>query len=132
MEGDVVKNILVNPRSAALISLILSLPLGLTFVAFMFDIELLEKPLNNLFIIDGSRGDINTLGRIVISGGLLMLPVAFALNLRSMLRREGVEGNRRLYTLNLIVGALILLLIIFTWGGLIVEEIDCLRGIRCD
>jgi len=127
-----VKNILVNPRSAALISLILSLPLGLTFVAFMFDIELLEKPLNNLFIIDGSRGDINTLGRIVISGGLLMLPVAFALNLRSMLRREGVEGNRRLYTLNLIVGALILLLIIFTWGGLIVEEIDCLRGIRCD
>jgi uncharacterized membrane protein len=132
MEGDVVKNVLVNPRSAALISLILSLPLGLTFVAFMFDIELLEKPLNNLFIIDGSRGDINTLGRIVISGGLLMLPVAFALNLRSMLRREGVEGNRRLYTLNLIVGALILLLIIFTWGGLIVEEIDCLRGIRCD
>ena len=126
------KNILVNPRSTALISLILSLPLGLTFVAFMFDIELLEKPLNNLFIIDGSRGDINTLGRIVISGGLLMLPVAFALNLRSMLRREGVEGNRRLYTLNLIVGALILLLIIFTWGGLIVEEIDCLRGIRCD
>ena len=132
MEGDVVKNILVNPRSAALISLILSLPLGLTFVAFMFDIELLEKPINNLFIIDGSQGDINTLGRIVIYGGLLMLPVAFALNLRSMLRREGVEGNRRLYTLNLIVGALILLLIIFTWSGLIVEEIYCLRGIRCD
>ena len=72
------------------------------------------------------------LGRIVIYGGLLLLPIAFVLNLRPMLKREGPEGKRRLYTINLIVGAAILLLIIFTWGGLILEEIYCLRGIRCD
>jgi len=87
---------------------------------------------SNLFTIKGQPGDINMLGRIVIYGGLLLLPAAFVLNLRPMLKREGSEGKRRLYILNLIVGAAILLLITFTWGGLILEEIYCLRGIRCD
>ena len=130
--GDVMKNILANPRWAAITSLILSLPLGLTFVAFMFDIEPLTKPLNNLFTINARQGEINMLGRIVIYGGLLLLPLAFALNLQSMFKRESPEGKRRIYTINLILGATILLLIIFTWGGLLVEEIYCLRGIRCD
>ena len=132
MGGDVMKGIFANPTSAAITSFILSLPLGLTFVAFMFDIEPLVKPLNNLFTIEGQQGDINMLGRIVIYGGLLLLPVAFVLNLRPLLRKEGPEGKRRLYALNLIVGAAILLLITFTWGGLILEEIYCIRGIRCD
>jgi len=131
-QGNAMKNIISNPRLAAITSFILSLPLGLTFVAFMFDIEPLVKPLNSLFTIKGQQGDINTLGRIVIYGGLLLLPLAFALNLRPILKREGPEGKRRLYTLNLIVGTAILLLITFTWGGLILEEIYCPRGIRCD
>ena len=130
IEGDVMKTILANPKLAAITSFIFSLPLGLTFVAFMFDIEPLVKPLNNLFTIDGQQ--INNLGRIVIFGGLLLLPLAFVLNLRSLLRKEGPEGKRRLYALNLIVGAAILLLITFTWGGLILEEIYCLQGVRCD
>lgn len=132
IEGDVMKIILANPRLAAIISLILSLPLGLTFVAFMFDIESLVIPLNDLFTIEGQQGQINTLGRIVIYSGLLLLPVAFVLNLRPMLKREGAEGKRKLYALNLIIAVGILLLIIFTWGGLLLEEIYCLREIRCD
>jgi hypothetical protein len=74
----------------------------------------------------------NPLGRIVIYGGLLLLPVAFALNLQPMLKKEGPEGKRRLYAINMIVGAAILLLIIFTWGSLIMEGIYCLQGILCD
>ena len=132
IEGEFMKTILANPRWAAITSLILSLPLGITFVVFMFDIDPLVKPLNDLFTIEGQHGEINTLGRIVIYGGLLLLPLAFALNLQSLLKREGPEGKRSLYTINLIIGAAILLLIIFTWGGLLMEEIYCLRGIRCD
>jgi len=128
-EGDAMKNIFTIPRSAAITSLILSLPLGLTFVTFMFNIQQLAKPLTALLTVDGN---LNVLGRIVMIGGILFLPVAFVLNLRPMLKREGPEGKRRLYAINLIVGAIILLLIIFTWGGLILEEIYCLQGIRCD
>jgi len=131
-QGNAMKNIISNPTSAAITSFILSLPLGLTFVAFMFDIEPLVKPLNNLFTIEGQQGDINMLGRIVIFGGLLLLPVAFVLNLQPMLRREGPERKRTLYAINLILGAIIFLFIALTWGGLILEEIYCLRGIRCD
>ena len=90
-EGDTMKNILANPRFAAITSIILSLPPGLTFVAFMFNIEPLVKPLNNLFTIEGQQGNINMLGRIVIFGGLLLLPVAFVLNLRPLFRKEGTE-----------------------------------------
>jgi len=128
------KGILAHPRSVAITSLILGMPLGLTYAALMFNIEPLARVLNNLFTIDGQQGEIeiNMLGRIVIYGGLLLLPVAFALNLQSMLKREGPEGKRRLYAINLIVGAAILLLIVFTWGGLLLEEIYCLQGIRCD
>ena len=129
-QGNSMKTFLANPRSSAITSSILALPLGLTFIAFMFDIEPLTKVLNNLFTIDGQQ--INMLGRIVIYGGLLLLPLAFVLNLRPMWRKEGPEGKRRLYLINLIVGIGILLLIIFTWGGLILEEIYCLQGIRCD
>ncbi|HJS17807.1 MAG TPA: hypothetical protein VJ785_03610, partial [Anaerolineales bacterium] len=58
-QGNAMKSIISNPTSAAIISFILILPLGLTFVAFMFDIEPLIKTLNNLFTIDGQQGEIN-------------------------------------------------------------------------
>jgi hypothetical protein len=130
MEGNTMKNILTNPGSAALTSLILSLPLGLTFVAFMFEIEQLAKPLTVLLTTNGY--ELNGSGRIFLIGGLFLLPVAFILNLLPMLKKEGTAGKRSLHALNLIVGIAILLLIIFTWGGLILEQIYCLRGIRCD
>jgi hypothetical protein len=131
IEGDVMKNMLADPGSAAITSLILALPLGLTFVAFMFNIEPLVKPLNNLFTIEGQQGEMN-------AGPYrnLWWFVAFACRVRAQpsaaVKKEGPEGKRRLYALNLIVGAAILMLITFTWGGLILEEIYCLRGIRCD
>ena len=126
------KNILSNPTLAALASLILALPLGLTFVAFMFDIHPLVKLLNGLFTIPDQPGEINMLGRIVVFGGLLLLPVALALNLSPLLNKAGSGEPRILYRINLLVGALILLLILFTWGGLLIEKIYCLQGIRCD
>jgi hypothetical protein len=129
-QGNTMNTFISNPRSAAIISSILSLPLGLTLIAFMVDIDPLTTVLHNLFTIDGQQ--INRLGRIVIYGGLLLLPLAFVLNLRPMWRKQGAEGKRRLYLINLIVGIGILLLITFTWGGLILEQIYCLQGIRCD
>ena len=129
-QGDMMKNILTNPKSAAMISFILCLPLAVPFVILMADVQPLVEPLKNLLTIDGQQ--INTLGRSVFLGGLLLLPAAFLLNLQPMLVREGPGQKRTFHTINLIVGAAILLLITFTWGALIVEEIYCLQGIRCD
>jgi hypothetical protein len=133
-EGGMMKTLVSKPARAAIASFILALPLGLTYVALMFNIEPLARVLNNLFTVDGEQGgmQINMLGRIVIFGGLLLLPVAFALNLQPMLKRQGPERKIRLYPLNLIIGTSLLILILFTWGGLLLEEIYCLQGIRCD
>jgi len=129
-EGNTMKNILANPKSAAIISFIFCLPLAVPYVIFIFDMEPFIKPLNNLLTIDGQQ--INNLGRIVLFGGLLLLPIAFVLNLQPMLIRAGPEQKRTLHALNLILGAAILLLVIMTWGGLILESIYCSQGIRCD
>ena len=128
-EGDVMKGILANPRSAAIASLILSLPLGLLILILFSGIEPLITAVESVLTVDGIP---NVFSRIVLFGGMLLLPVAFVLNLQPMLKRERPEGKRRLYTINLVVGAIILLLITVTWGGLLVEQIYCLRGIRCD
>ena len=128
------KKILTNHNSAAITSSILALPLGLTYAALMFNIDPLARLLTHLFTGDGLQGElqINMLGRLIIFGGLLLLPVALALNLRPMLKRDGTDGKRRPHAINLIVGAAILLLFVFTWGALLVEEISCLQGVRCD
>ena len=132
-QGEVMKNILANHRSA-ITSLILALPLGLTYVILMFNVEPLASVLNDLFTVESQPGEmqLNWLGRIVILGGLLLLPVAFGLSLQPLWKPAGPEGKRRLATINIIIGSIILFLIAVTWGGLIVEEIYCLQGIRCD
>ena len=129
-QGAGMKNMISNPTSAAITSFILSLPLGLTFIAFMFEIEQLAKPITAIFTSNGY--DLTMPGRIFMISGLILLPVAFVLNLLPMLKRAGPERRRRLFAINFIVGLIILLLIAFTWGGLILEEIYCLQGIRCD
>ena len=129
-QGDSMKNILANHNSAAITGFILSVPLGLLFVIFNFEIEPLTARVTALFTVNGY--DVNGLGRIVLISGLFLLPVAFLINLLPMLKKEGPEKKRSFYAINLIVGMTILLLIISAWGGLIMEQIYCLRGIRCD
>jgi hypothetical protein len=132
IHGTAMKNSISNPKRVALISFLLCLPLGLIFLILMLDIEFLAIPLHDLLTVNGRGSEINTLGRIVILGGLLLLPVAFILNLQPLLVREGPDGKRTLHKVNLILAAAILLLIAFTWGALLMEQIYCLQGIRCD
>ena len=129
-QGDSMKAMLSNPTSAAIVSLILSLPLGLLFIIFNFDIKPLTTLVTSWLTFNGS--DVNGLGRLVLIGGLLLLPVAFVINLLPLLKKEAPEIKRKLHAANVIVGVLILMIIVISWGGLLVEEIYCLQGIRCD
>ena len=124
------KAMLSNPTSAAIVSFFLSLPLVLLFIIFNFDIKPLTTLVTSWLTFNGS--DVNGLGRLVLIGGLLLLPVAFVINLLPMLKKEGPEIKRKLPAANVIVGIIILMIILVSWGGLLVEEIYCLQGIRCD
>jgi len=129
-EGSVMKNILANPSSAAILSFILILPIGLLRLILGSDIEPLIAPIESVLTVDGNRP--NALGWTIICGGMLLLPLAFVLNFRPMLKRDRQEGKRNLYTINVIVGVAILALILSTWGSLLLEQIYCLQGVRCD
>jgi hypothetical protein len=129
-QGDSMKAMLSNPTSAAIVSFILSLPLGLLFIIFNFEIKPLTGLVTSWLTFNGS--DVNGLGRLVLIGGLLLLPVAFVINLLPLFKRAGPEIKRKLHTTNLIVGIIILMIILVSWGGLLVEEIYCLQGILCD
>ena len=122
--------ILSNPRSAAIMSFILSLPIALLFIIFNWDIKSLTEPITSLLTVNGS--DVNGLGRFFLIAGLLLVPVAFVINLLPMLKKVGPDGKRTLYIANIMVGIVILTILMVTWGGLILEEIYCLQGIRCD
>lgn len=72
MEGGIMKNILANPTSVAIISLILALPIGFLRLALGSDIEPLVAPIESVLTVDGSQP--NVLGYTIICGGLLLLP----------------------------------------------------------
>lgn len=127
--GDNMKSILANPTSAAIVSFILTLPIGFLRLILGSNIEGIVAPVEAALSVDGIP---TAFGYTIICGGMLLLPVAFALNLQPILKREKPDGERRVYPFNLIVGAIILLMIAATWGALLVEELYCLRGIRCD
>lgn len=128
VQGDSMKAILSNPTLAAIVSFILALPLGLLFIIFNLDIKPLTTLVTSWLTVNGS--DVNGLGRLVLIGGLLLLPVAFVINLLTFLKRPQVK--RKLHTANVIVGIIIFMIILVSWGGLLVEEIHCLQGIPCD
>jgi len=129
-QADSMKAMLSNPMSAAIVSSILSLPLGMLLIIFNVDIKPLTTRVTSWLTFNGS--DINGLGRLVLIGGLVLLPVAFVLNLLPLLKKEGPEIKRKPHTANVIVGIIILMMILVSWGGLLVEQIYCLQGIRCD
>lgn len=56
----------------------------------------------------------------LLMAALLLLPVAFFITIRPML-----DGTRRLYPINIILGAFILLGTIFLWSGLSEDIFMC-------
>jgi hypothetical protein len=111
----------------ALVGLLLLVPIGLLFTSIWLDIAVVR----DLLTLDGDRP--NVLGWTVILGGLLLLPVAFAITLLPMLRR-GPNRRRGLYAVNLLVCAVIAIPMATTLHGIGEELYRCeIRGLpNCD
>lgn len=120
-----------SPGAAALISVLLFAPIGIPLLVFISGFEPLIGYLKLLLTFDGQQ--INTLGRIVLLSGIVLLPVALWLNLAPMFARAKV-GQRlsfRPRTVNLLIGSGMLLVIVGVGGWMIAEALKCTGGI-CD
>jgi len=79
---------LMSSRSAAVLTLVLSLPFLFLFLTEVYDLESVI-PVRDLLTSDGHQPTI--LGRVVMIGMLLALPVAFVVNLLSMVANGVAE-----------------------------------------
>ncbi|HEY8168837.1 MAG TPA: hypothetical protein VIF84_08980 [Candidatus Limnocylindrales bacterium] len=124
------RSLRMRPRTAAIVGLVMAVPIGLLFLAVIVGLQPLGDALRAVLTTDGSQP--NTLGRVYMLVGLLLLPVALGVTTWPMIRP--IDDRRRLYVANIAVAAVIGLLIWVTWGELAVEVVRCdVMGIpNCD
>ena len=126
------KSIGAHPRAAALIGLILALPLSFLFPVAFYEIE----PFNSFFKpllteADGVRQ--NTLSKIVFIGGMLLLPVASIIALAPVLRSVRAGAGFGANPVNLSLGIVIMFLFVRIVGGIFIDQLPCFLGVpNCD
>jgi len=126
------KNITTNPRSAAIISFILALPLAILFPIAVFDIEPFKGFFKNLFTESNSYRT-NALGLTVEGIAILLLPVAFIVNLVPIVRNAGAGNSIIANPSNLLLAVALLVFLAMTWGWALVDQIPCFMGVpNCD
>ncbi|HVG30233.1 MAG TPA: hypothetical protein VM864_11070 [Pyrinomonadaceae bacterium] len=109
------KNLAINLKSAALISLILVLPFAIL------------EALNNT--ITGQ----NAPGVIILFGLLWLMPTAFILILVSVVRAVRDGNSVMAHPASLLLRVAFLALIAMMWGGILTDQMPCLMGVpNCD
>lgn len=125
------KNFPANAKSAAMISFVLALPIALFYPIIRLEIEPFHGLLNSLLTNDGSLQ--SAFGLAVFIGAMLLLPVAFVVNLAPIVRNLRAGNSLMANPINLLLAVAMLTLIAMTWGGLLIDQIPCLMGVpNCD
>jgi hypothetical protein len=123
----VMNEMITNPKWAAVGSSIMCLPLLGAFLVPVLDIEPFLSWFKAAATIDGQQ--INSLGRVIIFGGVLLLPLAVLANLSAMFTRRTIRFRPR--AINLVLGCAMLSATLFIGGWMVVEAYNCSKGI-CD
>ncbi len=125
------KNFPANSKSAAVTGFVLALPIALFYPIIRLEIDPFHGLLNSLLTNDGSLQSV--LGLAVFIGAMLLLPVAFVVNLLPIVRNLRAGNSLLANPINLLLAVAILALIAMTWGGLLIDQIPCLMGVpNCD
>jgi hypothetical protein len=124
---------ITNPRLAALVSAVLFLPFVVTFTIPWLNIAPFDQQMRTLFT-DSGGGGLNGLGFVVMFGGLVLVPVAFIVNLTSMITKRSLDARRALRfprPANLILGCSMLLTMVMIAFLAATEAYNCTNGV-CD
>lgn len=113
---------MTQPNRAALTSVLLFLPFFVLNLLVGRDIALIDTLFRSVFSLDGFRT--NPLGHIVFLAVILMIPVGSVIALRSAVQQRPGE-TRKVYVVNLILGAVTLLFFVVLASALIMEVYRC-------
>jgi hypothetical protein len=130
---DLMKNIAINPRTLAIISFILALPMAALYPIVILEVGPLHGFFKSLFTVNGHRPPAPDAIDIIGVIAMLLLPVAFIVNLVPIVRNVRAGNSLVAIPINVLLAVAILVLIAMTWGALLVDQIPCFMGVpNCD
>lgn len=120
------------PKSAAIVSFILCLPVTILFTMLVLHIEPDFGPLNPILTSpDPDQPDVG--GSLLALGLLLLLPVAFIINLRIIAQAKRAGRSITTYPTNLVLAIASLSLITLIVGSIVADQYPCWIGVpNCD
>jgi len=121
LEGDVMKNVHVNPRSAALIAFLFTLPFMVLNTIAGKQIE----PFFSIFEVNTAGGFWDhPVGHVSLVVALLLLPIGAIIALWPIFQK-GADGRRKLHLMNILLAAALLCLFFLISGALLEEIYRC-------
>jgi hypothetical protein len=125
------KNLMTNPRSAAIVGLLLCLPMAMLFSLLVLDIEPSFGPLEPLFRPPADQPAV--LSTALAFGAFVLLVVAFFITIAPI--RESIRAGRGLlaHPVNLVLAMVIMAAIAWILGSFIADQYPCWVGVpNCD
>ena len=125
-QGDMMKNITTNPKSAA--------PIGLLFIApFVLLHTIVGNRIEPFFSLIRPGIHTSTFEYILLFIVLFLIPVGSFIAIRPIFQR-GAEGKRKFHLLNAVLAALLLIVVVMLFVGLGSEiyRCDVLQIPNCD
>jgi hypothetical protein len=127
-----IANITTNPRSAAVISFILALPGAVLFSLLVLHIEPDFGPLESLLNNPSTDGP-NVTGSLIVVAMMLLVLVAFIVNLRIIMRGTRAGKSIMAHPINLVLAIVTLAFVTSFVGSFIADQYPCWIGVpNCD
>jgi len=131
--GATMENIIPNHKSAAIIGFLLAMPLAILLLIEISGIEPLHGFLMTLTTEAGNNPQLNTFGRILMLGTLLLLPLGFIISLVPVVRNVRAGDGFTVNPVNLLIAAALFIFIAILVIGFIIDQYPCWIGVpNCD
>ena len=119
-------------KSATIISFLLTLPITIIYSLLVLNIEPDFGPLEHLLTSpDPDQPDV--VGSLIVLGAMLLLPLAFVINLRVILRAKRARKSLTAHPFNLVLAVGILAFTALIVGEIIIDQYPCWIGVpNCD
>src|SRR5688572_3497024 len=122
----------MSPKSAAILGLILAMPLAILVLIEVYSIE----PLSGFFRALTTEADghqLNSFGAALTIGALLLLPAAFLINFIPIARNLRAGNQLTANPVNLLFAAVLFIFIATLVVTLIIDQYPCWMGVaNCD
>ena len=131
--GANMENIISNHKSAAIIGILLAMPLAILLLIEISGIEPLHGFLVTLTTEAGNNPRLNTFGKIFIFGTLLLLPLGFIISLVPVVRNVRAGNGFTANPVNLLIAVALFIFIARLIIGFIIDQYPCWIGVpNCD